>query len=238
MRRVRLGILTLALGITTAIGVAWAFAMWAKVPMYPRGKQWAIVKYDRPWQVVDASFTGGVDRWWLDVNADDPGVPAAQAIQKMVAEHARISNGAAAYSSDPLQWGSLTSSAGPPPDIVIGADTAFGWPWPCMWDQVRGKLNGNTTTASELHGAIHIRGAVDTRGRDFQALPLRPIWSTFLANTLLYAAAWFAILWLPAVLRRKRRRHRGACLACGYDLRGKIETGCPECGWNRPVLSS
>ena len=23
------------------------------------------------------------------------------------------------------------------------------------------------------------------------------------------------------------------CLKCGYDLRGKLDAGCPECGWNR-----
>ena len=45
-----------------------------------------------------------------------------------------------------------------------------------------------------------------------------------------------ALLALPALLvvfpavRRSRRRRRGACLKCGYDLTGN-ETGvCPECG--------
>ena len=25
----------------------------------------------------------------------------------------------------------------------------------------------------------------------------------------------------------------GRCVKCGYDLRGDMEQGCPECGWNR-----
>ena len=52
-------------------------------------------------------------------------------------------------------------------------------------------------------------------------------------------------LWLPALvlmiypmtvfvlrgpLRRRRRRKRGLCVACGYNLRGLHEPRCPECG--------
>jgi hypothetical protein len=33
--------------------------------------------------------------------------------------------------------------------------------------------------------------------------------------------------------RRWHRRRRGACLNCGYDLRGDVSHGCPECGWRR-----
>jgi hypothetical protein len=33
--------------------------------------------------------------------------------------------------------------------------------------------------------------------------------------------------------RRWHRRRRGACLNCGYDLRGDFANGCPECGWRR-----
>jgi hypothetical protein len=53
-----------------------------------------------------------------------------------------------------------------------------------------------------------------------------------------------APFWAPAVLllpypilvlargpiRRRRRRRKGLCIHCGYDLRGLTETRCPECG--------
>lgn len=33
--------------------------------------------------------------------------------------------------------------------------------------------------------------------------------------------------------RATRRRRRGHCPKCGYDLRHALDAGCPECGWNR-----
>jgi hypothetical protein len=64
-----------------------------------------------------------------------------------------------------------------------------------------------------------------------RAMPLMPIFPGVVLNTALYGAAWWAVLFSPGVIRRERRRRRGACLACGYDRRG-IAAGavCPECG--------
>ena len=33
--------------------------------------------------------------------------------------------------------------------------------------------------------------------------------------------------------RSERRRRRGLCPACGYDLKGALDQGCPECGTGR-----
>jgi len=33
--------------------------------------------------------------------------------------------------------------------------------------------------------------------------------------------------------RYDSRVRRGVCPACGYNLRGKLKDGCPECGWGR-----
>ena len=67
----------------------------------------------------------------------------------------------------------------------------------------------------------------------FNFIPYGPIWPGFALNTLSYAA----ILWIPVApfaLRQVLRRRRGACLQCGYDLRGTSGGGggdvCPECG--------
>ncbi len=39
------------------------------------------------------------------------------------------------------------------------------------------------------------------------------------------------------LVRQSLRAKRGRCLACGYDLRGNLEHGCPECGWRREATS-
>ncbi len=62
-----------------------------------------------------------------------------------------------------------------------------------------------------------------------RVLPLRPIWPGFMINTIFFAT----ILWLPFApsgLRRTIRRKRGACIKCGYDLRGTAQMICSECG--------
>ena len=71
-------------------------------------------------------------------------------------------------------------------------------------------------------------------------LPTRPIWSGIAINALVFAPAWWVVLALlvmfALLLRRIPafiRKRRGHCPNCGYDLRGKLEGGCSECGWKR-----
>ena len=63
-------------------------------------------------------------------------------------------------------------------------------------------------------------------------VPSVAIWPGLAINTIFYAA----ILWLlwaaPGAIRRLRRKQRGQCIHCGYDLRGAPadSVNCPECG--------
>lgn len=51
-----------------------------------------------------------------------------------------------------------------------------------------------------------------------------PFWAL-----LLLCVGYSTIYFLRGPLRRRKRRHRGQCLECGYDLRGSAGK-CPECG--------
>jgi hypothetical protein len=51
-----------------------------------------------------------------------------------------------------------------------------------------------------------------------------PLWPIALVTAIAPA------LWLKRALRDWRRRRRGLCVACGYDMRGLDGRRCPECG--------
>jgi hypothetical protein len=61
-------------------------------------------------------------------------------------------------------------------------------------------------------------------------LPYEPIWPGLLANATFYGGLLALVLLAPGQIRRALRRRRGACMRCGYDLRGGAHAGCPECG--------
>ena len=60
-------------------------------------------------------------------------------------------------------------------------------------------------------------------------VPMAPVWPGLLANTLFYAALTLALLMGLRSWRTRRRRKRGRCVACGYEL-GESVGVCPECG--------
>lgn len=63
------------------------------------------------------------------------------------------------------------------------------------------------------------------------ALPLRPIWTGFLINTLLAAGVLVLLVRGQRATRRFVRARRGRCPACGYDRAGlDASAACPECG--------
>ena len=106
--------------------------------------------------------------------------------------------------------GSLDGPLDGPPVLILVAVmlTESGWPAKIMGGRV-----------------LHVNDEDDfqwmTSGR---AIPLRPIWPGFVANTLFYST----LLWLPFVLRRFIRVRRGLCPACAYP-RGESAV-CSECG--------
>ncbi len=113
-----------------------------------------------------------------------------------------------------LLW---SHEAGFPMLCLYGAEAGCFLPWTELYDQV-----WLVDPPSDLGQGRH--------------LPIQPTWPGFAVNTLFYAG----LLWLPfapRVLRPYVRRRCGRCLNCGYDLRGDLAQGCPECGWRRESAS-
>ncbi|MCA9310143.1 MAG: hypothetical protein KDA21_03000 [Phycisphaerales bacterium] len=69
-----------------------------------------------------------------------------------------------------------------------------------------------------------------------RGLPLIPLWSGFALDALIFGALLWGGWGLLSGTRRARRRRRGRCAWCGYDL-GDLAT-CPECGRERPTTQA
>ncbi len=118
-------------------------------------------------------------------------------------------------------------------------DVAYGWP--CL--SFRGGYTetfGGPATAGIVHDVEPhldemvidvVRNGKAVQITDPRPTPLIPVWPGVVVNSVLFGAAWYGLLLIPASLRRGRRRRRGACVECGYDRRGIApEAACPECG--------
>ena len=63
-----------------------------------------------------------------------------------------------------------------------------------------------------------------------QTVPTCPLPIPFAINTIFYAAVLWVLFAAPGAMRRRVRRKRGKCAACGYSLQERVSDKCPECG--------
>ncbi len=106
---------------------------------------------------------------------------------------------------------------------------AYGWPLRCM----TARMERWTEEISPQNFAMKIvwRGAwrIELPKKDLPAaLPLRPIWGGLLVDSMLFGALIGSPWWVASVVRRRRRK-KGLCVWCGYDVKG-LRGKCPECG--------
>lgn len=109
-------------------------------------------------------------------------------------------------------------------DGIMSLDdfVAAGWPRPCACG--RGIFDGTPGWTRSEGGLLRVGVGVWDR-----PIPLRPLWFGLASNTILYACLTIALVVLVRVWRRRRRRWRNRCIACGYDL-SQNAGPCPECG--------
>jgi hypothetical protein len=122
-------------------------------------------------------------------------------------------------------------------------ETEVGWPMRCVsgfavlgpgsWSRRAGLRD----CPQRLVGAIEVTRRIEMV-RVPALLPFEPLWPGFAFNTLIWAVFAWVLLFGPLALRRVIRRRRGRCPRCGYELRGELDAGCAECGWNRLAESS
>jgi hypothetical protein len=118
------------------------------------------------------------------------------------------------------------------PDYRV--DAAWGWPLEALafsiceyWIPTRAVfLDAIVIQESPIPVSVKMAKS-DYR---FGMLPLRPIFPGFAINTIFYAAIVWVLFAVPGAVRRRVRRKRGQCAACGYSLRDITSDKCPECG--------
>lgn len=223
------------LGAVTTVGAAW-WAAFALPQVAADQRLWTIEKDGQAWMLMFAEQRGPVRRVWarsrpnmpmayedgiyrLEQGARSPTRADLDAVHRTTLEQ---------LPDTPVMETAFAESHGidwapSPPAGAQCIALASGWPAPA----VRGWLMTGPATgpnATEEHGTILLQ---DKK----RALPYYPLLPGFLLDTLLYAVPWWIVLATPGFVRRWRRKRRGACLACGYDLRGLHgSVVCPECG--------
>ncbi len=116
-------------------------------------------------------------------------------------------------------------------DLERGSETTAGWPFYSLESFVH-----RTTDFSQSPPQSEYRSGTFELPREIlprswgTEVPVRPIWTGFAINSLLYATAVCLLAMIPPRIRRHLRRRAGRCPNCNYDLRATTTGACPECG--------
>ncbi|MCK4873482.1 MAG: hypothetical protein KAS72_12210 [Phycisphaerales bacterium] len=213
----------LVMGLTTSVLVAWGLAI--LLPPLSSNDAWEDLTRQQAefaWGDDDVGFDGIIDHYYGDVGRQ-PG--------RMI---------------------SVVSACGPPFDesfsYTIGVievphrpshsvwTEETGWPFHCLMGQRHRVHKGPRINSFWLEDAMATSSlswvpAKWRRPSDF--IPLRPLWVGLVADSVCYGLLFFLAFLGGKHGRRFARRKRGRCPLCAYDLRGELDAGCPECGWNR-----
>jgi len=251
MKRLRTILLFLLLGAMMNVAVAWAITL-IITPKYPPMVQ-MMMNADEGGSVIDNIFMAARRRTRFGSHFYSS-LRVKYGSSRF--EDFRLRLESLPFSDDMPKWGVLDEFSRKiklRSPLIIGERSRFegrGWPRLSLWcipEIILTTINKNESYGSRglivtplphyQHTWTRYTWTRNTwkrntspRNTSPRYLPLYPIWSGFLVNTIFYAV----ILWLlipgPFVLRRFTRRKRGLCENCAYDLRGAEHDACPECG--------
>lgn len=241
-RATRRGVLGVAacamLGAVTAVAVAWGLTYFSTVDWAEQRTVFARHD-DAVWAADQWSGPGARTTKWHAVARPQAGFDADEhadflsGVWRGTPEYRRASPERPA----PVQRARLTTHVQAWEGVSGLVEYERGWPVRAMWCYYRSTRSSAT---SSWHGGIAFREttvATGWYGGSMDVLPILPIWSGLIVNTAVYGGAWWLVLIGPRRARRWRRRRRGWCVACGYDLEGQVVGGCPECGLGREVAA-
>ncbi len=115
-----------------------------------------------------------------------------------------------------------------------GCEHATGWPFRALWYELDSPKGGVVGVA----GGIPLQEPMGINNAplgSIRALPYRPVWFGLALDSVIWGSVVWALLARVWLTRQTLRTRRGLCPKCAYDLRGDFPSGCPECGWNRPL---
>lgn len=112
----------------------------------------------------------------------------------------------------------------------VGSECASGWPMRCLMSLVVVEDTHRPSKDTMRWGIKIIRG-YGSHGPLEGVLPLLPIWPGLIVDGLFYGAAVWGLGVGLVAARSARRRRRGLCPRCAYDLHATPDA-CPECGWH------
>ncbi len=204
-----------------------------KVPA-PLSVGYSVADGGRVWEWTQWRRAGAT--WWQFVHlpaADIPGtVPTAGEYSRAVAERYGSPGECPALTEEWARSNGLTSFA-----IVYRLDV--GWPFASFTlTQAERTKNPNVAGGVVLRGVDLQDGAMPDcvsslfrrGGVGYSVLPTSPMLPGALVNWLVWSLVALGLVRGPGLIRSHRRRRRGGCLQCGYDLRGGHGCVCPECG--------
>jgi hypothetical protein len=134
-------------------------------------------------------------------------------------------------------WGNLPAALLPGAAPSSGMEDARGWPLRALWCSLDAAAIDAGNPARPVVGGFRLsRNGVSSA--DFRALPLMPIWRGLLVDTAFFTGAWAAAIPAFRLARAGLRRFRHRCPRCAYVLGTAFDSGCPECGWNKPRMGA